>query len=60
MLKKNKPINKRITLTDNDPTFMLADSNARAVIVQNIAVKRAASSPKLFIVVSISKNNGQT
>jgi hypothetical protein len=32
-------------LTDNDPTFLLADSNAMAVMVQKTAVSKAASSP---------------
>jgi hypothetical protein len=45
MVRKMKPITSLITLTESEPTFKLADSKARAVIVQNIAVARAASSP---------------
>jgi hypothetical protein len=36
---------RRIRLTDNEPTFLLADSKANAVIVQKNAVNRAANSP---------------
>ena len=45
ILMKIKPMHKRIMLTDKDPTFKLADSNAKAVIVQKIAVPKAANSP---------------
>jgi len=38
-------MHKRIMLTDKDPTFKLADSNAKAVIVQKMAVPKAAHSP---------------
>jgi hypothetical protein len=33
-------------LTATDPSFLLADSKARALTVQKRAVRRAANSPK--------------
>ena len=45
MLRNVKPTNNRIIFTESDPTFMLACSNAKAVIVQNTAVSKAANSP---------------
>lgn len=38
-------MSSRIKFTGIDPTLWLADSNARAVAVQQIAVKSAANSP---------------
>ena len=46
ILRKKNAKNNRITLTDKEPTFILADSKASAVIVQKIAVHNAANSPR--------------
>jgi hypothetical protein len=46
ILIKIKPRNRRMIFTARDPTFRLADSNANAEIVQNIAVSNAEISPK--------------
>ena len=45
MVRKKNPKTNLMILTDNEPTFRLADSNASAVIVQKMAVARAANSP---------------
>lgn len=45
ILRKSRPINKRMILTESDPTFKLACSKAKAVIVQKTAVNNAAISP---------------
>jgi hypothetical protein len=36
--------------TESDPTFLLADSNEKAVIVQKKAVARAANSPRCALI----------
>lgn len=46
MDRNNKPTNNRMILTEREPTFMLARSKAKAVMVQNTAVNKAAISPK--------------
>jgi hypothetical protein len=46
MLKKINPTISLRILTAMDPIFRLADSNDKAVTVQNNAVSRAANSPK--------------
>jgi hypothetical protein len=45
MERKNNPIINRIMFTGMDPTLLLADSNASAVIDQKKATIRAAISP---------------
>ena len=49
MLKKTKAKHKRIIFTAIEPTLLLADSNARAVAVQQKAVNSAANSPIWFV-----------
>jgi hypothetical protein len=39
------PMTSLMILTGRDPTFLLADSNDRAVIDQKNATSRAANSP---------------
>jgi hypothetical protein len=45
ILRKIKASNSRMRLTATEPTLLLADSNARAVAVQQQAVNNAANSP---------------
>jgi len=44
-VRKINPKTSLMILTDKEPTLRLADSNASAVIVQKMAVARAANSP---------------
>jgi len=46
IVRKKNPINSLTTFRDREPIFRVARSKARAVIVQNIAVNRAADSPR--------------
>jgi len=45
-LRKTNAIKSLSILTATDPILLLADSNAREVIVQKNAVRRAANSPR--------------
>ena len=45
MLRKIKANTSLMRLTETEPTLLLADSNARAVAVQQQAVNNAANSP---------------
>jgi len=44
-VRKINPKQRRIKLTGKEPTFLLADSKLRAVIVQKIATNKAKISP---------------
>lgn len=48
MLRNMKPTINLKRLTTIDPTFLLDASNANAVIVQKMAVNKAANSPACF------------
>ncbi|MDX1285739.1 MAG: hypothetical protein R3182_12035, partial [Draconibacterium sp.] len=47
---KKKAITNLIRFTASEPTFFPADSKAKAVTVQNTAVKTPAISPKWFCI----------